>query len=148
MFVDMTLTKKIAFGLNSSFSIVDCEVPKSIYVVEINFEDGRHVYTSPDIQIGTVKSPDNQPLIGRFTFCYSYDAKSRTITLCGTDYPSVDGLALATYPKNMEGFFALRTPRDFSPTTLLLGRSGTRTRSVRRALPLFSSPSREPQARL
>ena len=41
-------------------------------------------------------------LVGRLSFRYSYDAKRGTVTVCGTDYPSADGMTLITMPQGTD----------------------------------------------
>ncbi|RVD82545.1 uncharacterized protein DFL_006967 [Arthrobotrys flagrans] len=43
-------------------------------------------------------------VLGALTFRYSYDAKHEIVTVCGTDFPSADGMALVTRPEGTEQF--------------------------------------------
>ncbi|RSH89959.1 hypothetical protein EHS25_001945 [Saitozyma podzolica] len=81
-----------------AYRVPSLDLPGLVSDVQINFEDGDHVFTSADFKLGTVHSAGNRPLIGRLTFRYSYNAANRTITVCGTDFPSADGMTLITLP--------------------------------------------------
>jgi len=98
----MALSTTIPVGLFSEFRVDALVLPEAIHELKLDFEDGDHVYNSPDLEFGVLKAVNNLPLMGRLTFRYTYDAADRVITLCGTDYPSLDGMALVTMPKDME----------------------------------------------
>ena len=40
--------------------------------------------------------------MGRLTFHYSYDSEKETVTICGTDYASSNGMTLITTPHDMD----------------------------------------------
>jgi hypothetical protein len=75
------------------------ELPGLVHQIQVDLEDGDHTFTSPDFKLGTVHLEGRRALIGRLTFRYSFDEKNQVITICGTDYPSVDGMALITTPE-------------------------------------------------
>ncbi|PMD35115.1 hypothetical protein L207DRAFT_588599 [Hyaloscypha variabilis F] len=77
-------------------------LPGLVHQIQVDFSDGDHTFTSPDFELGAVHSLGAQPVMGRLSFHYSYDERSRTITVCGTDYASAKGMALITSPRDIE----------------------------------------------
>ena len=98
----MSFDITLPFGWFLDFRTASVEIPQFLIEIELSFEDGDHVLTSSDFELGTLKGDVDVPLIGRITLRYSYDAANGAITVCGTSFPSSDGMALITMPKGME----------------------------------------------
>ena len=70
--------------------------------VQAEFQDGDHVFTSSDFELGTIHTAGSPPLLGRLTLSYSYNSEGQIITICDTNYPSADGMTLITTPQDSE----------------------------------------------
>lgn len=88
-------------GSTVDYTVPILELTGAIHQIQATFEDGDHVFTSPDFKLGTVRVAGSRALIGRLTFRYSYDSGSKIITVCGTNYPSADGMTIMTMPEGM-----------------------------------------------
>ena len=62
--------------------------------VGLTLSPGRNTFESGPLSLGTIRIEDERALEARLRFVYHYDEANRTITLCASDYPSRDGLAL------------------------------------------------------
>jgi hypothetical protein len=82
----MALSLTIAVGSFLDFRTAALDLPEAPHELKIEFEDGDHVFTSPDFELGVIKTDNTIPLVGRFTFGYSYNADKRIITVNGSDY--------------------------------------------------------------
>ncbi|XDG01698.1 hypothetical protein ABKA04_001313 [Annulohypoxylon sp. FPYF3050] len=89
-------------GLTVGYTVPILELTGDTHQIQATFQDGEHLFTSPDFTLGTVRLAGSRALIGRLTFRYSYDSNSKTITVCGTDYASADGMTMMTMPEGME----------------------------------------------
>jgi len=98
----MPLRVSFPVGLADGYIAGDLELTAVVHHIQADFEDGDHLFTSQDFELGTVRVAGSRALIGRLTFRYSYNSESNTVTVCGTDYPSADGMAMMTMPSGME----------------------------------------------
>lgn len=89
-------------GPAAGYSAPTLQLPAATQQIQATFEEGDHLFTSSDFKLGTVCVPHHRALIGRLTFRYSYDAGSKTITVCGTSFPSADGMTMITMPEGMD----------------------------------------------
>ena len=99
---DTTFSTSFSVGSPLAYRVPILELKGHVHHIQANFEDGDHIFTSPEFELGTVRTVGSLPLMGQLTFHYSYDSTSRVITVCGTDYASADGMTLITMPKGMD----------------------------------------------
>ncbi|KAI0108253.1 hypothetical protein F4814DRAFT_451535 [Daldinia grandis] len=95
------VTVSFPVGSTADYSVPILEITSDIHQIQATFEDGDHLFTSSDFKLGTVRIASSRALIGRLTFRYSYNSNSKTITVCGTNYPSADGMTIMTMPEGM-----------------------------------------------
>ena len=93
----------VSFSISSlAYRVSALELPGQSHHIQVDFEDGEHVFTSPDFNLGTINTLGGHILVGRFSFRYSYDSTDGVITVCGTDYPSAHGMTLITMPEGTD----------------------------------------------
>ncbi|KAI1657175.1 hypothetical protein F4813DRAFT_389758 [Daldinia decipiens] len=89
-------------GSTVAYAVPILELTGAVHQIQATFENGDHVFTSSDFKLGTVRVAGSRALIGRLTFRYSYDSSNKIITVCGTNYPSADGMTMMTMPEGMD----------------------------------------------
>ena len=67
--------------------------------VVFHLKEGTHVAQSPLLDLGVAHSVEGRPLLGHFSFEYTYEPARRLITVCGTDFDSARGMCLTTVPE-------------------------------------------------
>ncbi|TFK70999.1 hypothetical protein BDN72DRAFT_838238 [Pluteus cervinus] len=94
----------ISFGSHAAYKEHILSLTGAPHQLQVDFEKGEHVFTSPDLELGTIHAMKDTPLIGRIIFRYTYGAEAGhdSITVCDADYESADGMALMTFPKGRE----------------------------------------------
>ena len=98
----MAFSATIPVGSPNTYRVPSLELNGQVHQIPINFQDGDHTYKSPEFDLGVVHSLQGRGLKAQLTFHYTYDSKTRVITVCGTDYPSVEGMALITFPHGID----------------------------------------------
>ncbi|EJD42169.1 hypothetical protein AURDEDRAFT_152968 [Auricularia subglabra TFB-10046 SS5] len=99
------LSVSFSVGSHEAYTTKSLSLHGTAHEVSIVFEEGAHVYTSPDLKLGTLHAMKDKPLIGRLVFRYTYDKAADgadSITVCGPDYESADGMTLVTFPEGLE----------------------------------------------
>ncbi|KAH7100825.1 hypothetical protein BKA62DRAFT_705012 [Auriculariales sp. MPI-PUGE-AT-0066] len=96
----------ISFSLGShiAYHVPSLSLTGTGHQLQVDFEDGEHVFTSPDFELGTIHSMKDTPLLGRIIFRYTHSLEEGivNITVCDEDYESADGMTLMTFPKGRE----------------------------------------------
>ncbi|KAH7098870.1 hypothetical protein BKA62DRAFT_711638, partial [Auriculariales sp. MPI-PUGE-AT-0066] len=93
-----------SFGQHVAYSVPTLSLTGAAQQVQVNFDEGEHVFTSSDFELGTIHALKDAPLIGRLVFRYTYTVEGgvNCITVCDEDYESADGMTLMTFPKDRE----------------------------------------------
>ena len=87
----------VSFSVSTlAYRVSALELSRQSHQIQVDFENGEHVFASPDFDLGTINTLGGQTLVGRFSFRYTYDSALGVITVCGTDYASADGMTLVT----------------------------------------------------
>lgn len=97
-----TINVSIPVGSAVNYDVPSLKLPVSAHQIQVDLEDGDHLFTSRDFELGSVCIPDCVPLLARLTFKYSYDMKNKIVSVCGTKYPSADGMTMMTWPDGMD----------------------------------------------
>ena len=82
----------ITVGAHDAYHVPCLTLSATGHQLHIDFQPGRHVFTSQDLELGTIHAHRNVSLIGRLTFWYTYDTARNTISVCDADYESADGM--------------------------------------------------------
>ncbi|KAH7108441.1 hypothetical protein BKA62DRAFT_22641 [Auriculariales sp. MPI-PUGE-AT-0066] len=98
------LSIPISFGSHVAYSVPSLSLTGAAHQLQVDFKEGEHVFTSPDLELGTIHAINDAPLIGRLSFRYTYGMEGGvgSITVCDADYESADGMTLMTFPKDRE----------------------------------------------
>jgi hypothetical protein len=96
------LTIKFTVGGQEKYQVPILELPGHTQNIQANLQDGDHIFNSADFQLGTLHALGGVPIIGRLSFGYTYDEKKNSITVCGSDFPSADGMKLVTMPEGID----------------------------------------------
>ncbi|KAM7193848.1 hypothetical protein V8F33_007534 [Rhypophila sp. PSN 637] len=94
----------VTFPVSNSvpFCLPLLDIPVFSHNITVSFKDGTHLFSSPDFKIGTDYTHGERAIFGRLVFRYTYDSCNQCITVCGTDYPSADGMSLISHPEGSE----------------------------------------------
>lgn len=74
-------------------------LPAREHAVGFTLRGGTHTAISDYLDLGVLRQLGGRRLVGRLTFRYTYDEANRTVTVCGTDFDSADGMCLVTLPE-------------------------------------------------
>ncbi|KAK6345260.1 hypothetical protein TWF718_007185 [Orbilia javanica] len=101
----MPFCVKFQFGSPITYQVPTLDFHGHVHEVEVNFKEGiNNSFTSPEFEFGTVHVDGRRRILGALTFRYSYDAKKKVVKICGTDFPSSDGMAFITRPEGTEQY--------------------------------------------
>ena len=99
----------IPAGSKLSYSVPSLEIIGNIPEIQIDIQDGTHVFTSNSFELGRVLSVEGRRLMGQIAFGYTYDAAKRTIAVAGTEFSSKDTIVLVTHPSGIDELCVERT---------------------------------------
>jgi hypothetical protein len=77
-------------------------VHEAAHQVHAQLKHGTHTFVSKDIRIGMVHSVEDQALLGRVGFTYTFDPAQGIVIICDTDFASSQGMHLITTPEGTE----------------------------------------------
>lgn len=98
------LSVKISLAPHIGHRTPFVELVETPSTVEISLEDGAHTFQSEDVDVGRFTAFGHRRLLGRLVFGYVYDEARHTVTVCGTDFASADGLRLVTFPAGTDEY--------------------------------------------
>lgn len=98
------LSITVSFGSHDAYSVPALSLTGAAHELKVEFQEGEHVFRSPDFELGTIHAMRDTPLVGRLIFRYNYDKENGAarITVCDADYESADGMTLMTFPRARE----------------------------------------------
>lgn len=71
-------------------------VDRTSHEPTLTLEDGTHTVVSDDFDLGVLHAFEGRRLIGHLEFTYTYDESGQTVTICGSDFSSIDAMSLVT----------------------------------------------------
>lgn len=79
------------------------------HTLVFHLEEGTHIAQSEVVDLGVVHRFEGRRLLGQFSFEYTYEPERRVITVCGTDFDSVQSMCLTTAPEGTSEFCRQRS---------------------------------------
>lgn len=106
------LLLKLSFAPHIAYQTQFVDLIDAPSTIAVALEDGTHTFQSEDVDLGSLALFENRRLLGRVVFSYTYDEAQRTVTVCGTDFPSADALRLVTFPAGTTEYCYHRAARS------------------------------------
>ncbi|KAF3186624.1 hypothetical protein TWF225_004672 [Orbilia oligospora] len=101
----MSFCVKLSVGSPVPYQVPTLNLHGHVYEIEVSFKEGiNNSFTSPELEFGDIHIGGRRKLLGALTFRYSYDVKRNIVRICGTDFPSADGMAFITRPEGTEQY--------------------------------------------
>lgn len=77
------------------------EISGAPHTVSVSIEDGSNTFRSETFDLGVLRAYESRRILGSLSFTYDYQEAKQTITVCGTDFESSQGMALTTVPEGI-----------------------------------------------